>query len=161
MLWTIPSSELTISLILYTLRCSFKGSRDKIHRVSQQTLRFFVWKKILGSLFFRATQLLLAQRYGTLYSVRSTIFLAIWYPGRIRTKEKWVSMKAQNSKAEISQWLKPDLRDHWIVDSKLKAFLWAKYPKLIILPYGAPFKTSRYFIYWPERLLAIAPQILR
>ena len=118
MLWTIPSSELTISLILYTLRCSFKGSKDKIHRVSQQTLRFFVWKKILGSLFFRATQLLLAQRHGTLYSVRSTIFLAIWYPGRIRTKEKRVSMKAQNSKAEISQWLKPDLRDHWIVDPK-------------------------------------------
>ena len=78
MLWTKPSLELTISLSLYTLRCSFKGSRDKIHRVSQQTLRFFVWKKILGSLFFRATQLLLAQRHGTLYSIRSTIFLAIW-----------------------------------------------------------------------------------
>ena len=45
---------------------------------------------------------------------------------------------------------------HWS-----NVFLWAKDPKLIILLSDAQFQTSRYFICWPERLLAIAQQILR
>ena len=56
----------------------------------------------------------------------------------------------------IKSTLDKDSSDHWS-----NSFLWAKDPKSIILPSGAQFQTITYFIYWPERLLAISPQILR
>ena len=68
----------------------------------------------------------------------------------------------------IKSTLDKDSSDHWSawskdgsLDHSSITFLWARDPKLIILPSGAQFEISGYFIYWPERLLAIAPQILR
>ena len=84
-------------------------------------------------------------------------FGVIW----IRISDLWRSFRANPFS---DQWfIKSTLdKDLWIIDLRdLKtdhwsnAFLWAKDPKLIILPSGAQFQISRYLIYWPERLLAI------
>ena len=118
------------------------------------------YRSLFGALRKRTSQL----RLTTILRVRSF--------GRIRIRisdmrrsfwanpfsDQW-SIKSTSDKDSSDHWCarsKDISLDHWS-----NVFLWAKDPKLIILPSGAQFQTNRYFIYWPERLLAIAQQILR
>ena len=89
---------------------------------------------------------------------------------RIRISDLWRSLRSKSIFRSVIYQIHSGQgsSDHWFawskdgsLDHSSITFLWAKDPKLIILPSGAQFETSGYFIYWPERLLAITPQILR
>ena len=91
-------------------------------------------------------------------------FGVIW----IRISDLWRSFRANPFSDQwfIKSTLDRVLSDHWsarfedgLLDHWSNPFLWAKDLKFIILPSGAQFQTGRYLI-WPERLLAIASQIL-
>ena len=78
---------------------------------------------------------------------------------RIRISDLWRSFRANpfSDQWSIKSTLDKDKSDHWSVWSKdgsldhwSNAFLWAKDPKLIILPSGAQFQTNRCFVNWPE-----------
>ena len=91
-------------------------------------------------------------------SQRVRSFGRIW----IRVSHLWCSFRANpfSDQGSIKSTLDKDSSDHWSARSKegsldhwSNAFLWAKDPKLIILPNGTQFQTSRYFIYWPKDCL--------
>ena len=91
-------------------------------------------------------------------SQRVRSFGRIW----IRVSHLWRSFRANpfSDQGSIKPTLDKDSSDHWSARSKegsldhwSNAFLWAKDPKLIILPNGTQFQTSRYFIYWPKDCL--------